>query len=162
MLSECPLAFVVRLGWQIGDAATGITMLAALDRWQAEQAEVAVSRAWRPACSHLHDTAAALLYRLTHPGAPRLDANADEAWTKAGIGAALQRQHGRMHGRLRVHVGHRHDPGLTGGPARPGSHIRVQRSRFAPSGPARALRQPRAGVRWCRGEGRPRRARAPA
>jgi dTDP-4-dehydrorhamnose reductase len=119
VLAECPSASVVRLGWQIGDTATGNTMLAALDRWQAEQGEVALSRGWRPACSHLHDTAAALLDLLAHPGIHHLDANADEGWTMAEIGAALQRQHGRTHWRLRVHEDYRHDQRLKGGPVVP-------------------------------------------
>lgn len=35
-------------------------MLMALDAWQARDGHVAVSRAWRPACSFMQDTATAL------------------------------------------------------------------------------------------------------
>ncbi len=114
-----PGASVARLGWQIGPAATGNTMLAALDRWQAEQGEVAVSRAWTPACSFMADTATALLDLLPAAGIHHLDANAEDAWTMADIATALQRRHGRSHWRLRVHEDYRHDQRLLGGPRLP-------------------------------------------
>lgn len=119
VLAAHPQASIVRLGWQIGAQATGNTMLAALDRWQAEQGEVAVSRVWIPACSSMDDTAPALLGLLHEPGTHHLDANAAEAWTMAEIAAALQRAHHRDHWRLRVHEDYRHDQRLIDGPALP-------------------------------------------
>ena len=114
-----PGASIARLGWQIGPGAQGNTMLAALDRWQAQQGEVAVSRAWRPACSFMDDTAAALLSLLAVPGVHHLDANAQEAWTMADIAAALQAAEARRAWQLRVHEDYRHDQRLLGGPALP-------------------------------------------
>lgn len=114
-----PRASIARLGWQIGPGAQGNTMLAALDRWQAEQGEVAVSRAWRPACSFMDDTAAALLSLLDTPGVHHLDANAQEAWTMADIASALRAHEGRSHWQIRVHDDYRHDQRLVGGPALP-------------------------------------------
>ncbi|RTL44387.1 MAG: hypothetical protein EKK53_07175 [Burkholderiales bacterium] len=114
-----PQASIARLGWQIGPGAQGNTMLAALDRWQAEQGEVAVSRAWRPACSFMDDTAAALLTLLGTPGIHHLDANAQEAWTMADIARALRAHEGRSHWQIRIHEDYRHDQRLVGGPALP-------------------------------------------
>lgn len=114
-----PQASIARLGWQIGPGAQGNTMLAALDRWQAEQGEVAVSRAWRPACSFMDDTAAALLSLLHVPGVHHLDSNAQEAWTMADIATALQAREARGQWQIRVHEDYRHDQRLLGGPALP-------------------------------------------
>lgn len=114
-----PRASIARLGWQIGPGARGNTMLAALDRWQAEQGEVAVSRAWRPACSFMDDTAAALLTLLEVPGVHHLDANADEGWTMADIATALRAHEARGHWQIRVHEDYRHDQRLVGGPTLP-------------------------------------------
>jgi dTDP-4-dehydrorhamnose reductase len=120
-----PAASIARLGWQIGPGANGNTMLAALDRWQTEQGEVAVSRVWTPACGFMDDTAEALLGLLAVPGVHHLDANAEEAWTMADIAAALQVQNARWHWRLRVHVDYRHDQRLIGGPALPPLSVRL-------------------------------------
>lgn len=110
-----PRASVVRIGWQIDEQAGGNNMLASLDRWQAEQGEVAASSAWIPACSFMADTALALLQLLQRPGVHHVDSNAQEAWTFDALVAALARRFERPHWRLRVHQDYRHDQRLVGG-----------------------------------------------
>lgn len=105
-------ASVVRIGWQIDATARGNNMLAQLDRWQAEQGEVAASSAWTPACSFMEDTAAGLLQRLGHGGVHHLDSNAEQAWTFAELVAALRERFARHAWRLRVHADYRHDQRL--------------------------------------------------
>lgn len=120
VLAAHPQAMVARIGWQIDPAQPGNNMLMALDRWQAEQGEVAASRAWTPACSFMADTAAALaqLLCVPVPGVHHLDSNADEAWRFDQIVRALQQACDRPHWRLRVHDDYRHDQRLVGGPTR--------------------------------------------
>lgn len=113
-----PQASVVRLGWQIDPDALGPrsnNMLAQLDRWQAERGEVAASHGWRPACSFMTDTAAALLRRLPHAGVHHLDSNADEAWSFAELVHALRERFARTAWRVRVHADPVHDQRLRGG-----------------------------------------------
>ncbi len=110
-------ASVLRIGWQIDAQAQGNNMLATLDRWQAEQGEVAASRTWIPACSFMSDTAAALLALLRQPGVHHVDSNAVEAWRFDEIVAALARRFERPHWRLRVHEDYCHDQRLAGGQA---------------------------------------------
>ena len=112
-----PRASVVRIGWQIDEQARGNNMLAALDRWQAEQGEVAASSAWIPACSFMSDTATALLQLLARPGVHHVDSNAEEAWRFDELVAALARRFARSHWRLRAHQDYRHDQRLAGGAA---------------------------------------------
>ena len=89
-----PDATVVRLGWQIGDAAGSNNMIDYLDRQAREHGHVAASTRWLPACSFLPDTAAALARALTAPpGLYQLDAN--ERHTMFEIASALSAQHGR-------------------------------------------------------------------
>ena len=91
-----PFASIARLGWQIDLARGGNTMLATLDRWQAEQGAIEASRRWRPACSFLDDTVD-VLAELLHeplPGVLHLDSNADEGWAFDRIARA---QIGRAH-----------------------------------------------------------------
>jgi dTDP-4-dehydrorhamnose reductase len=112
-----PQASIVRIGWQIDERASGNNMLAALDRWQAEQGEVAASRAWIPACSFMADTATALLALLARPGVHHVDSNAAEAWRFDELVAALAERFERQQWRLRVHEDYRHDQRLAGGDA---------------------------------------------
>jgi dTDP-4-dehydrorhamnose reductase len=114
-----PGASVVRIGWQIDAHARGNNMLAELDRWQATQGEVAASRAWRPACSFMEDTALGLLALIGTSGVHHLDSNAEEAWTFAQIVHALRVRFGRTHWRVREHEDYRHDQRLIGGKAPP-------------------------------------------
>ena len=107
-----PGAAVVRIGWQIDADAKGNNMLAQLDRWQAEQGEVAASSAWTPACSFMADTATGLLQRLARSGVHHLDSNAEEAWNFAELVAALRERFARADWRLRVHADYRHDQRL--------------------------------------------------
>lgn len=110
-----PGASLVRIGWQIDADAKGNNMLAQLDRWQAEQGEVAASTAWTPACSFMDDTAAALLRLLEQPGLHHVDSNAEDAWSFARLVAALRQHFGRAWV-LREHADYRHDQRLIGGP----------------------------------------------
>ncbi len=110
-----PGASVVRIGWQIDPQATGNNMLAALDRWQAEQGEVAASSAWVPACSFMSDTACALLGLIDRPGVHHVDSNAVDAWPFDRLVHALSRRFGRSHWRIRSHTDYRHDQRLVGG-----------------------------------------------
>ncbi len=115
VLAAHPGASVVRIGWQIDPDARGNNMLAELDRWQAQQGEVAASSAWRPACSFMGDTADALLGLLGQAGTHHVDSNADEAWRFDELVAALAQRFDRRW-RLRVHADYRHDQRLLGGP----------------------------------------------
>jgi dTDP-4-dehydrorhamnose reductase len=117
VLAAHPAASVVRLGWQIDPVRPGNNMLMQLDQWQARDGCVAASRAWRPACSFMHDTAAALLDLIEKPvaGPVHLDSNADEGHAFADIVAALRRACGREAWQLRVHGDYRHDQRLAGG-----------------------------------------------
>lgn len=110
-----PQAAVLRIGWQIDPQQAGNNMLAQLERWQAEQGEVAASRAWLPACSFMEDTAHGLLRVLAQPGVHHLDSNAAEAWTFAELVSALRERFGRSHWRVRVHADYAHDQRLRGG-----------------------------------------------
>lgn len=88
-----PRAIVVRLGWQIGDAAGSNNMIDYLDRQARERGRVAASARWRPACSFLPDTAAALARLLTAaPGIYQIDGN--ERHTMLDIARALSALHG--------------------------------------------------------------------
>jgi dTDP-4-dehydrorhamnose reductase len=118
VLAAHPQASVARIGWQMDAQRPGNNMLMQLDQWQAQQGEVAASRAWRPACSFMADTAAALLALLEQPmpGLLHLDSNARTAASFDRIVAALRGQLGRTHWRLRVHEDYVHDQRLVGGP----------------------------------------------
>lgn len=113
-----PLACVARIGWQIDEQQPGNNMLMALDAWQARDGHVALSRAWRPACSFMADTAAALaaLLRRPHAGVVHLDSNAEEGHSFDRIGLALKQRFARAGWQLRVHDEYRHDQRLIGGP----------------------------------------------
>jgi dTDP-4-dehydrorhamnose reductase len=89
-----PQATVVRLGWQIGETAGSNNMIDYLDRQARDHGHVAASSRFRPACSFLPDTAAALVRALTAPpGLYQLDAN--ERHTMFEIASALSELHGR-------------------------------------------------------------------
>jgi dTDP-4-dehydrorhamnose reductase len=110
-------AMVVRIGWQIDPDATGNNMLCALDDWQAREGCVAASRAWKPACSFMTDTALALIGLVDRPkpGVMHLDSNATEGHTFDQIVAALQHSFWRTQWHLRVHEEYVHDQRLKGG-----------------------------------------------
>lgn len=113
-------ASVVRIGWQIDAARPGNNMLLQLDDWQRREGRVAASRAWKPACSFMTDTARALLALIERPqpGFVHLDSNADEGHGFDRIVAALQQAFARSGWRLSVHDDYRHDQRLAGGGAR--------------------------------------------
>lgn len=111
-----PAAMVVRIGWQIDPHQPGNNMLMALDQWQARDGHVAASRAWRPACSFMADTSAAMVALLRRPaaGVMHLDSNADEGHDFASIVGALKAHYRRDAWVLRLHDDYRHDQRLAG------------------------------------------------
>ncbi|RVT51524.1 sugar nucleotide-binding protein [Rubrivivax albus] len=121
VLAAHPQASVLRIGWQIDPERSGNNMLMQLDDWQARDGEVAASTAWRPACSFMTDTAAAIVGLLARPspGVVHLDSNAAEGHTFAAVVHALRRRFDRRHWRVREHVGYVHDQRLIDGLAVP-------------------------------------------
>ncbi len=113
-----PGACIARIGWQIDADARGNNMLAHLDQQQARDGAVAASRAWRPACSFMADTALALLDLLEQrqAGVVHLDSNATEGHAFDAVVRALQAQFARSAWQVRVHEDYRHDQRLVGGP----------------------------------------------
>lgn len=109
---------IARIGWQIDPTRPGNNMLMALDAWQQRDGRVAASRAWRPACSFMTDTAAALLALIERPlaGVHHLDSNAAEAWRFDELARALARACGRDW-RVEAHEDYHHDQRLVGGPS---------------------------------------------
>lgn len=120
VLAAHPHASIARIGWQIDADAQGNNMLGHLDAWQAREGCVAGSRAWRPACSFMADTAHGLLDLIAAPvpGAVHRDSNADEAHSFVAIVAALKQQFMRHTWVLRPHDDYRHDQRLVGGARR--------------------------------------------
>lgn len=117
VLAACPQASVLRIGWQIDPERPGNNMLMQLDGWQQREGEVAASTAWRPACSFMTDTAAAIVGLLARPrpGLLHLDSNADEGHHFGTVVQALRRHFGRAHWRVREHAGYAHDQRLVDG-----------------------------------------------
>jgi len=88
-----PKATVVRLGWQIGDAAGSNNMIDYFEQQARLHGRVAASSRWLPACSFLPDTAAAISRALTAPpGLYQIDGN--ERHTMLEIARALSTLHG--------------------------------------------------------------------
>lgn len=84
-----PNTRVVRLGWQIGDNTEGNQMTA----WLHQRESVEASVRWIPACSHLEDTATALIKVCRQPpGIYQLNAN--EGWSFFDLAVALRTRHG--------------------------------------------------------------------
>lgn len=117
VLGACTHASVVRIGWQIDATRPGNNMLMHLDQWQQREGRVAASRAWRPACSFMDDTAAALVDLLVRPagGIVHLDSNADEGHGFDRIVQALKQAFGRTAWQIQEHEDYRHDQRLAGG-----------------------------------------------
>lgn len=117
VLAAHPQAMVVRLGWQIHADAHGNNMLAALDAQQARDGFIAASRLWRPACSFMEDSAAALLRLLAspEPGVHHLDSNAVQGHSFAAIVSALAERFDRGSWDIRIDDRYRHDQRLAGG-----------------------------------------------
>ena len=123
-----PAATIARIGWQIDPSATGNNMVMALDDWQRREGKVAASSAWRPACSFMDDTAAALLALLLKPmaGVVHLDSNAAEGHSFDAVVQALRAQLGRSEWQVSVHADYRHDQRLAGDEGRmPGLSARL-------------------------------------
>lgn len=111
-----PQATLARIGWQIDADARGNNMLAQLDAWQARDGRIAASRRWRPACSFMADTAAALLALVESPraGVVHLDSNAREGHAFDAIVAALARRFRPGQWVVAADDGHVHDQRLQG------------------------------------------------
>lgn len=120
VLAAHPLATVARIGWQIDATRPGNNMLMHLDQRQQHDGHIGASQAWRPACSFMDDTAAALVGLLRRPrgGIVHLDSNADEGHTFDRIVGALKQAFGRSEWQLRVHDDYRHDQRLAGSDSR--------------------------------------------
>jgi dTDP-4-dehydrorhamnose reductase len=89
VFEQNPHARVVRMGWQIGDDLEGNQMAA----WLHERGSVQASTRWIPACSHLDDTADALVsISSARPGLYHVDGN--EGWSFYDIACALRERHG--------------------------------------------------------------------
>ena len=116
VLQAHPGACVARIGWQIDPVQAGNNMLMALDAWQARDGHVAVSQAWRPACSFMADTAQALieLLKARTVGVVHLDSNAHEGHSFDRIVAAMKQVFSRDGWRLHVTQDYKHDQRLTG------------------------------------------------
>lgn len=110
-------ATVLRLGWQIDPDRAGNNMLPALDAWQRRDGCVAASRAWRPACSFMADTAEAIVDLLERalPGVQHFDSNARDAHSFFEIAEALRTQYARCDWVVQEHDEYRHDQRLVGG-----------------------------------------------
>jgi len=120
VLAAHPQACIARIGWQIDATRPGNNMLLHLDQWQQREGRVAASRAWRPACSFMDDTAAALVDLLQRPrgGIVHLDSNADEGHGFDRIVLALKQAFGRRQWQVQLNEDYRHDQRLAGGGAR--------------------------------------------
>lgn len=83
VMAANPSATIARIGWQISPEPVGNNMLRQLDEQNARDGRIKASSAWRPACSFITDTAAALCDLITEqPAGPvHLDSNAQDAWT---------------------------------------------------------------------------------
>jgi len=119
VLASHPEASVVRIGWQIDAVRTGNNMLMALDRWQATEGRVSASQVWKPACSFMVDTAAALARLLLQPvpGVSHVDSNAEEGHDFAQLALALKLTFHREAWSIHVHEDYAHDQRLLGGGA---------------------------------------------
>jgi dTDP-4-dehydrorhamnose reductase len=89
-------AIIVRMGWQIGATRGGNTMLEALCRMAEHKGVVRASTAWRPACSFMTDTAAALIGLVDDGvrGVFHADSNAEDALDFCTIACRLDALHG--------------------------------------------------------------------
>jgi dTDP-4-dehydrorhamnose reductase len=113
-----PKACIARIGWQIdidGDGrASGNNMLAALDAEQARDGRIRASTRWRPACSFMSDTAAALLQLIEQRSAHtvHLDSNASDALDFHSLVHALKKRFARQVWHIEAHEEYVHDQRL--------------------------------------------------
>jgi dTDP-4-dehydrorhamnose reductase len=113
-----PNACIARIGWQIdvdeGGRASGNNMLAALDAEQSRDGRIRASTQWRPACSFMSDTAAALLQIIEQrvAGTVHLDSNANDALDFHSLVHALKLRFARPTWRIESHEEYVHDQRL--------------------------------------------------
>ncbi len=113
-------ASVCRLGWQLGDGATGNNMLRHLTDQHAKEGRVAASGLWKPATSHVCESAVALAAAATAaPGTYLVSTNRDRSFfdivtrlsAERGLGWSVERDDSYAHDqrmiddRLWVHAG---------------------------------------------------------
>lgn len=113
-----PRACIARIGWQIdaseGGTASGNNMLAMLDQQQANDGRIRASTAWRPACSFMSDTAAALIQLIEQraEGVVHLDSNADTALNFYELVESLKTRFARSAWVIEAHTEYVHDQRL--------------------------------------------------
>ena len=90
-----PDAFVVRLGWQIGDAPGSNNMIDYFTKQMKLHGEVRASKKWLPSCSFLGDTAIALGEITTETNGLYL-INSNYRWNYFQIASALNERHGNL------------------------------------------------------------------
>jgi dTDP-4-dehydrorhamnose reductase len=116
--NEKAKACIARIGWQIDvddeGHAQGNNMLAALDAEQARDGRIRASTRWRPACSFMSDTAAALLQLIEQrvAGTVHLDSNANDALDFHALVHALKRRFARDSWKIEAHEEYVHDQRL--------------------------------------------------
>lgn len=91
-LFQNPDSVIARLGWQIGEAVGGNTMLDFLVNHMTQHGEIRASRRWLPACSFLPDTAGALVDLISKPAGVYL-VNSNPRWSFYDIALALNTLH---------------------------------------------------------------------
>src|SRR5207342_1504679 len=92
VMHQNPTAKVVRLGWQIGDRPGSNTMIDFIHRKVREEGAVRASSRWLPACSHVDDTAGALVKAVELPPGIFM-AESNRRWTFFDIVSALAERH---------------------------------------------------------------------
>lgn len=90
-------AYIVRLGWQIGNSPDSNNMLRYLYMQMEEKGCISASRSWYPACSFIWDTAAAAYDIVTNnkPGLYLADSN--NGLSFYDIAVMLSKKHTGLH-----------------------------------------------------------------
>jgi dTDP-4-dehydrorhamnose reductase len=113
-----PKACIARIGWQIDidneGRALGNNMLASLNAEQARDGHIRASTRWKPACSFMSDTAAALMQLIEQrvAGIVHLDSNAVDALDFHSLVQALKRRFARDAWQIEAHEEYVHDQRL--------------------------------------------------
>lgn len=90
-----PGAQIVRLGWQIGDAAGSNNMMDFFETEMEQKGAIVASVHWYPSCSFLEDTADALFHILTKRGPGLYQLNGNTSYSLYDIASALAEHHDR-------------------------------------------------------------------
>lgn len=91
-----PDAYIIRLGWQIGNKGGSNNMVDFMEKQMEQQGIVRASCNWYPSCSYLWDTAEALYRAITTlpPDTYLFNANVDMSFYE--IARLLQKQHPQL------------------------------------------------------------------